>query len=62
MSDAMREAELGEYLEATLPEYHGARRRHRVLEHCREHPFRWAVLDFCRKYLPFRQWRSPMGD
>jgi len=30
-----------------------------ILKHCRENPFRWAMFDFLRKYLPFIRWGWP---
>lgn len=41
-STSFREMELGEFC-AKLPEDHTVNRELRILKHCREYPFKWAM-------------------
>lgn len=58
MTEPQREMNLEEWCEQ-LPPFHAARRELRVLKHCREHPVKWALWDFLRRWVPVRQWKSP---
>lgn len=56
---AQREMNLEEWC-GKLIESHAVNRQLRVLQHCREHPLKWAIWDFLRKYLPFINWKAPL--
>jgi len=42
------------------PLTHVAREQLRILNHCREHPFRWWLWDTLRKVLPCINWKAPI--
>ena len=58
VSGAYREISLEEYCRK-MPDDHAVNRELRVLRHCREHPFKWALWDLARK-VGFRP-KSPIA-
>lgn len=59
MSDDQREINLEEYCNRLFA-HHAVNKELRALQHCREHPLRWAFWDFRKKWLPFVRWVSPL--
>lgn len=56
----LREMTAKEYIDSKLPGCHSARREINILIHCRNNPFKWAMWDLKRRWLPFIHWRSPI--
>lgn len=55
-----RETTLEEWC-SSLPDSHGVNKQLKCLQHCREHPFKWAFWDLIRHAVPFVRWKSPIA-